>query len=288
MNNSMLSIFEFNDSPVRVSAGQDGATWFVAADVCRVLEIGNHRQATAGLENDEKDGVSISDAIGRIQETTCISESGLYALIFKSRKPQAKAFRKWVTGEVLPAIRKSGRFEAPASATPAPLSLESVLEHAFQASARLLDGTLQASAAKTILSLTQECRRLLALQHKTSPAVPTLPRMGRYDTNTAARLSSQTDRECQALLRAVAERLSSAALVPMQEVFQWARKERLLQSIVGDGRLTMVASQRFGRAMRSHLGSVLTCADGRKFRVFWSRRNSGVFYSFEFVKEESL
>ncbi len=102
--------FEFKSHEVRTVV-IEGEPWFVAKDVCEILEIANARDAVAALDSDEKDGVGITDAIGREQKTTVVSESGLYALIFKSRKPQAKAFRKWVTSEVLPQIRKTGKYE---------------------------------------------------------------------------------------------------------------------------------------------------------------------------------
>jgi prophage antirepressor-like protein len=107
-NASEIVTFDFKSSPVRVF-DRAGQTWFVAADVCRALDISNHRDAVQGLEDDEK-GVAIADTLGGAQKIQTISESGLYALIFKSRKPEAKAFRKWVTGEVLPAIRRTGGY----------------------------------------------------------------------------------------------------------------------------------------------------------------------------------
>ncbi|MBB4268015.1 BRO-N domain-containing protein [Roseospira visakhapatnamensis] len=103
--------FTFEDSPFR-ALNLDGDPWFVLADVCAVLEIGNPRDAASRLDEDEKDGVGIADAIGREQQTTIVNESGLYVLIMTSRKPAARRFRKWVTAEVLPAIRKTGRYEA--------------------------------------------------------------------------------------------------------------------------------------------------------------------------------
>ncbi len=104
--------FEFEAHAVRVLE-RDGAPWFVAADVCRVLEIGNPRDALSRLDDDERDGVGIADAMGREQVTNLINESGLYALVLTSRKPAAKRFRKWVTAEVLPALRRTGRYELP-------------------------------------------------------------------------------------------------------------------------------------------------------------------------------
>ena len=109
---SSIVSFNFVAQSVRVVMRGD-EPWFVAADVCEALTIANHRDAVAKLDEDEKDGVGITDAIGREQETTVINESGLYSLILTSRKPEAKKFKKWVTAEVLPAIRKTGRYEAP-------------------------------------------------------------------------------------------------------------------------------------------------------------------------------
>lgn len=101
--------FEFKSHEVRTVV-IDGEPWFVAKDVCEILEIANSRDAITSLDEDEK-GVAITDTPGGKQSLTTVSESGLYALIFKSRKPQAKAFRKWVTSEVLPQIRKTGKYE---------------------------------------------------------------------------------------------------------------------------------------------------------------------------------
>lgn len=109
-----LETFEFRESAVRVLV-REGQPWFVAADVCRVLEIANSRDAIAALDEDEKITVANADGNPRAgipHQMNLISESGLYALIFKSRKPEARAFRKWVTSEVLPAIRETGRYEA--------------------------------------------------------------------------------------------------------------------------------------------------------------------------------
>ena len=86
--------------------------WFAAKDVCELLGLDNSRQAVSRLDDDEK-GVFNSDTLGGKQELTFVNESGMYALIFQSRKPQARAFRKWVTGEVLPSLRKYGYYVAP-------------------------------------------------------------------------------------------------------------------------------------------------------------------------------
>jgi hypothetical protein len=86
--------------------------WFAAKDVCDVLDLGNSREAISRLEDDEK-GVITTDTLGGPQKLQFVNESGLYNLIFQSRKPEAKKFRKWVTSEVLPAIRKTGGYGSP-------------------------------------------------------------------------------------------------------------------------------------------------------------------------------
>ena len=106
---SEIQIFKFNDHPVRI-VEKDGEPWWVAKDVCEILEIGNSRDTVSALDADEKDDVGITDAIGRLQTTTIISEPGLYRLILRSRKPQAKAFQRWAVHEVFPTIRKTGSY----------------------------------------------------------------------------------------------------------------------------------------------------------------------------------
>lgn len=106
--------FSFESHAVRVVM-RDGMPWFVAMDVCAALDIRNPRDAVARLEDDEK-GVGTADTLGGAQEVGVVNESGLYALVFTSRKAAAKRFRKWVTAEVLPTIRQTGRYEAPRQA----------------------------------------------------------------------------------------------------------------------------------------------------------------------------
>ena len=107
-----ITPYVFQDNLVRLRQDEKGDPWFVAKDVCKVLGIVNTSQAVFSLDDDEK-GICNSDTLGGDQEMLIVSESGLYALIFKSRKPAAKTFRKWVTSEVLPAIRKTGMYQVP-------------------------------------------------------------------------------------------------------------------------------------------------------------------------------
>lgn len=90
----------------------DGEPWFVAADVCKALLIVNSRDALTRIDDDEK-GVVSTDTLGGRQEVTIVNEPGLYALILSSRKPEAKAFKRWITHEVIPAIRKHGAYISP-------------------------------------------------------------------------------------------------------------------------------------------------------------------------------
>ena len=103
------SVFTFSAQTVRVVL-RDDEPWFVAADVCAALDLGNTHRAIDRLDDDEK-GVTSINTHGGAQAMSIVSESGLYSLVLGSRKPEAKPFKKWVTSEVLPAIRKSGRYE---------------------------------------------------------------------------------------------------------------------------------------------------------------------------------
>lgn len=106
-----IQVFEYQSNKVR-TVDMDGAPWFVLKDVCEVLGLGNSRMVSDRLDEDEK-GVSKIDTLGGVQNVTIINESGLYNVILRSDKPEAKPFRKWVTSEVLPSIRKTGSYTMP-------------------------------------------------------------------------------------------------------------------------------------------------------------------------------
>ena len=91
---------------------RDGEPWFIAADVCRALEVDNNRQAVSRLDEDEK-GVILNDTNRGKRSMAVVSEPGLYALVLGSRKPEAQSFRRWITHEVLPAIRQEGAYMTP-------------------------------------------------------------------------------------------------------------------------------------------------------------------------------
>lgn len=113
MENSNLLIFENPEFGQVRTTLIDNEPWFVAADVCKALEIGNPRQAVSRLEDDEKmNTVIYSDGIRGNPNMTIVSEPGLYSLILRSRKPEAKVFKRWITHEVIPSIRKHGAYVA--------------------------------------------------------------------------------------------------------------------------------------------------------------------------------
>lgn len=105
--------FDFNGQPIRVVT-IDGEPWFVLADACKVLGLTNPSMAAEGIDADALSSAEVIDSMGRTQTARITDESGIYALAFKSRKDEAKAFTRWVTKEVLPAIRKTGSYGAPA------------------------------------------------------------------------------------------------------------------------------------------------------------------------------
>ena len=108
-----IQIFTYYGSDVR-TLEQDNDIWFVAKDVCDILGLANSREAISVLDDDEKMTVRNSDSHsgqrGGAQFINMINESGLYALVFRSNKPEAKAFSRWVRKEVLPQIRRTGSY----------------------------------------------------------------------------------------------------------------------------------------------------------------------------------
>lgn len=106
---TQIKVFNNSDFGEVRTTIRDNEPWFVAVDVCKALSITNHRDALGRLDEDEK-GVALTDTLGGKQNLTIVNEPGLYTLVLGSRKPAAKAFKRWVTHEVLPALRKTGRY----------------------------------------------------------------------------------------------------------------------------------------------------------------------------------
>lgn len=108
--NNMIEIFTNREFGEIRTMTIDGEPWFVAADVCNALELANPREAVRRLDEDEKNTVILTDGIRGNPNKVIINEFGLYSLVLSSRKPEAKAFKRWITHEVIPAIRKHGAY----------------------------------------------------------------------------------------------------------------------------------------------------------------------------------
>lgn len=111
---------------VRAARGTNGEPVFVAKDICAILDLGNPRSSIALLDDDEK-GVHSVDTPGGRQQMTTVTEPGFYKLVMRSRKPEAKAFQRWVTHEVLPALRRDGGYMVARDETPEQTMARAVL-----------------------------------------------------------------------------------------------------------------------------------------------------------------
>ena len=103
--------FDFHGAAVRVVRDDQGEPWFVAKDIAEVLDYSDTQAMTRRLDDDEQ-STCTDDSSGQVRHIRIISESGLYSAILGSSKPEAKTFKRWVTGEVLPSIRRSGGYMA--------------------------------------------------------------------------------------------------------------------------------------------------------------------------------
>lgn len=131
--NELQHVFEFKGQDLRTVLLND-EPWFVAKDVCEILELTNPTMALQRLEEDERAKFNL----GRQGDANIINESGLYELIFASRKPEAKMFKKWVKQEVLPSIRKTGSYTKNNNA---PLSKDQALVTVLRTTADLVEDT---------------------------------------------------------------------------------------------------------------------------------------------------
>ena len=109
MDENKIQVWNYEGTEVR-TVQIDGEPWFVLADICRELEISHVKDTATRIDEDDLGQTEVIDRMGRSQKVWIINESGLYTVILRSDKPQAKPFRKWVTSEVLPSIRKHGAY----------------------------------------------------------------------------------------------------------------------------------------------------------------------------------
>lgn len=170
---SIIQAFSYQEQPVR-TVTIDGEPSFIAGDVCAVLEIKNPSQALSYLDDDER-GVITNE--GRVsgtgaQQFAYVTEAGMYSLVLRSRKPEAKMFKRWITHDVIPQIRKTGAYAAPALSGPE-LMAKALLEAAetLKASDRkVLELTPKAEAFDSFLSTSgdysvNEAAKILARDH---------------------------------------------------------------------------------------------------------------------------
>lgn len=107
--NQLQQVFNYGIKEVR-TVFVDNELWFVAKDACDVLELTNPSKAISTIDDDEKTTLTISYSDNLTTNVLAVNEGGLYSLIFKSRKPEAKVFKRWITHEVIPTIRKTGQY----------------------------------------------------------------------------------------------------------------------------------------------------------------------------------
>jgi prophage antirepressor-like protein len=105
---SKIIPFNYESKQVRVIKDNEGDPWWIASDVCEIIGLSNTTEALRSLDDDEKSTLRISEGG---PERNIINEPGLYSLIIRSNKPEAKKFKRWITHEILPSIRKTGRYE---------------------------------------------------------------------------------------------------------------------------------------------------------------------------------
>ncbi|QLB35745.1 BRO family protein [Acinetobacter baumannii] len=235
MNN--VAVFNFNQKEVRTIVKEDGEIWFVLSDVCSVLEIGNPSDAARRLDNDE---VTLDNIEGNHRPTNLVNESGLYSLVLTSRKPEAKQFKKWVTSDVLPSIRKNGGYiSGQENDDP-----EIIMAKALQV------------ANNVILRKTQELQQARA---ERDHAITTKAEIGSRREATAMATASKFKRENEDLRQKLGESISFAAVASINTKLKtnFGNKEgRLLSKYSREHHLEIkkatVQGQRFSEVNSYH------------------------------------
>lgn len=234
---SNVSVFNFNQNEVRTIVKDDGEIWFVLSDVCNVLEIGNPSDAARRLDNDE---VTLDIIEGNHRPTNLVNESGLYSLVLTSRKPEAKQFKKWVTSDVLPSIRKNGGYiSGQENDDP-----EIIMAKALQV------------ANNVILRKTQELQQARA---ERDHAITTKAEIGSRREATAMATASKFKRENEDLKQKLGESISFAAVASINTKLKtnFGNKEgRLLSKYSREHHLEIkkatVQGQRFSEVNSYH------------------------------------
>ncbi|ENU56738.1 Phage antirepressor protein [Acinetobacter guillouiae MSP4-18] len=189
---SNLSVFNFNQNEIRTIIKEDGEIWFVASDVAKVLEYSETSAMTRHLDNEER-GLSIVQTLGGSQEVITINESGLYSATLKSRKPEAKSFKKWITSVVLPSIRKNGGYIAGQENDDPELIIAKALQ----------------VANNVIIRKTQELQQALT---ERDHAIETKAHISDKKTATAMATASAKSRQAEALKEQLGESKNYASI----------------------------------------------------------------------------
>lgn len=209
--------FNFKGQEVRTVKDKYGEIWFVAKDVCKVLEIKNPTDALKRLDEDERARLNL----GRQGETNIVNEYGLYNLILGSRKPEAKAFKRWVTHEVIPAIRKTGGYVANDD-----LFVETYLPFADEQTKLLFKGTLE-TIRKQNLIIQEKDRQLEEAKPKVEFA--------------NAFQASESDVEVGALAKTLA---SAGINIGRNRLFKWLRDNDFVMTTWIDNKKYNVPTQK--------------------------------------------
>lgn len=151
------AIFMFQDAPVRTMV-HEGNPWFVATDVLRVLGIKNSRDILAKTIPADEKGVDTIYTLGGPQKVAIINEPGLYRLIFQSRKESAEKFKTWVFAEVLPSLRKTGRYEVEESPEAGLARVRAILERTI---GDVAEGRMPAHRASAVAALARQYKRMM-------------------------------------------------------------------------------------------------------------------------------
>ena len=125
--NQLQKVFNYQGAQLRTVV-LNNEPWFVAKDVCDILNHSNHKVAISRLDEDEVSKIYLTDSLGRKQKTNVVNEPGLYSLILTSNKPEAKQFKRWITHEVIPSIRKHGAYMTPETLEDALLNPDTLIK----------------------------------------------------------------------------------------------------------------------------------------------------------------
>lgn len=215
---SAIELFTYTDHQVRVVI-IDGEPWFILADLCRVLEIASPGNVAARLADDQK-GIHLTETPGGRQQMVIVSEPGMYEVVIRSDKPEAVTFRRWITGTVLPEIRKTGSY----STAPA-LTDDELIHRALEVSAR------------RVAELTE---RVAELEPQAQVATKLLDAEGDLSVRDAA----------QSLTRAGIKTGERRLFSVLDTHMQWIRRAgdgryRVLQSAIDSGYMSVLPQSHF-------------------------------------------